>query len=136
MNRPEENCGAVRSGTVLIKEGALLPEPLRLGDEITVTGWVPVTEDLDRRRIENTLSAAGWTFFHLAHSIETTAFGFDRPKAVQKALQRLVTAVKHEKCNALEIDNLEARSFWGFPYVSLSAHPRHIQKGMVLGSET
>jgi hypothetical protein len=125
----------IRPGIVLVEKSAALPEVLRLGNDIDGTGWSPVAGDLDHRQMESKLSATGWTFFFMAHSIKIVAFGFDRPKAILKALRRLVTAVKREQCNALEIDGLETRSFWGLPYVSLSAHPRHIQQGMVFGSK-
>lgn len=136
MNQPEVNLGAIRSGTVLIEKGALLPEPVRLEDRVMGTGWAPVAEDPERRMMAGVLSATGWTFFSLAHSIRTTACGFDRPRAIQKALLRLIGAAKHEECNAFEIDHVGVDSFCGFQYVSLSAHPRHIQKGLVLGSAT
>ena len=35
-----------------------------------------------------------------------------------------------QKCNCLEIDEVATRSFLGMPGVSVSAHTRHIQKGM------
>jgi hypothetical protein len=33
--------------------------------------------------------------------------------------------------HCLEIEDVETRSFWGIPYVSVSGHARHIQKGVV-----
>ena len=107
MNQPEVNLRAIRSGTVLIEKGALLPEPVHLEDGVMGNVWAPIAEDPERRKM-----------------------------AIQKALLRLIAAVKHENCNALEIDHVELGCFWGFPYVSVSAHPRHIQRGLVLGSAT
>ncbi|MCZ2153475.1 MAG: hypothetical protein LC114_06180 [Bryobacterales bacterium] len=135
MNQPNAACGALQPGTVLIDKTATLPESLPLGSDISGTVWVGIQGDPDHRQMESLLSAAGWRYFFLAHSIKTSAFGFDRCKALQSAMQRLIRAVKGEKFNALEIDSTEVRSFWGIPYARLSAHPRHIQEHMVLGAK-
>ena len=50
---------------------------------------------------------------------------------VRTALNRLIARVKLQKCNCLEIDEVAAKSFLGMPYVSVSGHSRHIQKGLV-----
>lgn len=133
MNETPTLQETLRIGTLLFEEGAQLPEPLQLGRGMMGTGWAAVTDNLDRLQMERKFSAAGWTFFFKAHSIQCSAFGFDRTQALQKALRRLITAVEQEKCNAMEIDRLAVRSYFGFPFVKLSAHARHIQKSMVLG---
>ncbi len=132
----QESDDVVHSGTVLIEKKLQLPQSLRVGSEVAGTGWVAVAEGMEVRQVESELSAAGWTYFFMAHAIETTVFGFDRAQALAKALQRLIALVQRKKCNALEIDEIVSRSFWGFPYVKLSAHPRHIQKGLIFGSAT
>lgn len=114
------------SGTVLIEKSVLLPQPLQLSEDSMGIGWVEVEEEL-RSRMEQTLAAAGWTFFFMAHAIQASAFGFDRQKAMKAALNRLIVVVRRKRCNSLEIDTLSIRSFWGLVRVSLSAHPRHIQ---------
>jgi hypothetical protein len=121
----------IRSGAVLIEKGTLLPEPSRLEDESTASGWAPVADDLDGHQLENRLTTAGWTFFYMAGAITATVFGFERQKMIQAALKRIITKVRREKCNCLEIDDVATHSFLGMPYVSVSAHSRHIQKGLV-----
>ncbi|HEU0122583.1 MAG TPA: hypothetical protein VFQ91_18770 [Bryobacteraceae bacterium] len=135
MNQPKAAYGAFRPGTILIDKTSTLPESLPLGTEIAGTEWVGIHGDPDHRQLESLISAAGWRFFFLAHSIKTSAFGFDRCNALQRATQRLIRAVKGEKFNALEIVSSDVRSFWGIRYATLSAHPRHIQVHMVLGSK-
>ena len=133
MTRLEDR-DVIHPGTILIEKSLQLPDPLKPGNNISGTAWAAVAGRPAVRQIEDNLAAAGWTFFFMAHAIETTAFGFDRPKAVAKALLRLIALVERKKCNALEIDEIASRSFWGLPYVRLSAHPRHIQKGLAFGS--
>lgn len=117
----------ITAGTVLVENGTLLPEPMRLAGDSRASGWATVAGNLNSQQLEKELTAAGWTFFYMAAAIKVKAFG----SAMDKPLDRLIQAVKLQRCNCVEVDGIEACSFWGFPYVKMSAHPRHIQKGMV-----
>src|ERR1039457_2758509 len=119
----------ITSGTILIEKGTLLPEPLRLETALHASGWAPVTNKLDRHQLEKKIATAGWTFFYMAGEIRSTAFGFNSQNRADAALQRLIANAKLRKCNCLEIDGVATHSFLGMPYVSVSAHSRHIQKG-------
>lgn len=66
----------------------------------------------------------------MAGTIRTRGFGFDRQSMIQAALERMRETAVRENCNCLEIDEVAMRSFWGIPYASVSAHARHIQKGL------
>ncbi len=120
----------ITPGTILIEKGTLLPDPLRLETGSHASGWAPVTNSLDGHQLEKKLSTAGWTFFYMAEEIRSTAFGFNRQNRTDAALQRLIRKARLWKCNCLEIDGVETRSFLGMPYVSVSAHSRHIQTGV------
>ena len=125
----------IRPGAIFVKKSTLLPEPLRLEEDATASGWAPVASDSDGRPLEKKLAGAGWTFFYMAGAIKTTAFGFEKSRMVHRALKRLFTTVTLQKCNCIEIDDVATHTFLGIPYVSVSAHARHIQKGMVFSGE-
>jgi hypothetical protein len=125
----------IRPGAILVKKSTILPEPLLLENDATATGWARVASDIDGRPLEKKLAGAGWTFFYMAGAIRTTVFGFERSSILHQALKRLFTTVTLQKCNCIEIDNVTTRTFLGIPYVSVSAHSRHIQKGMVFSGE-
>ena len=55
----------IKTGTILIKDGTLLPESLRFESEPCVPGWRLVT-DLDGYGLDRKIREAGWTFFCLA----------------------------------------------------------------------
>ena len=124
----------ITPGAILIKKGTPLPEPLRLGTDSQAKGWASVTNTLDTHELERKLSTGGWTFFYIAGAIRTTVFGFDRAKMIHAALKHLLASVKLQKCNCLEIDDITTRSFLGMPYLSVSAHTRNIQKGVLFAS--
>ena len=125
----------ITPGTILVKKSTPLPEPLRLENDATATGWARIANDSDDRSLEKKLAGAGWTFFYMAGAIRTTVFGFERSSMLHRALKRLFTTVTQQKCNCIEIDDVATRTFLGIPYVSVSAHSRHIQKGIVFSGE-
>jgi len=129
----EENT-MMTAGTILIEKHAACPQCFDLKDSLP-SDWMAVTHNLSPHEFEREVSAAGWTFFYMANAIRTTACGFDRAKMIRAALKRLIRNVRQQKCSCLEIDGVATHSFLGLPYVSVSGHPRHIQKGMVFSGQ-
>jgi hypothetical protein len=125
----------ITPGTILMAKDTFRPQCIQLEEDPYPNSWVPVKHDLTAHELEKELSTTGWTLFYLASPIRTTAFGFDRAKMIHAALKRLIAQAKLQKCNCLEIDDVATRSFLGMPYVSVSAHPRHIQRGQVFAGQ-
>ena len=117
----------IKTGTILIKDGTFLPGALRLESEPCATGW-RLVKNLDSCGLDRKTHEAGWTFFWVADEIKATVFGFDGQKTVRRAVKRILTSVKSEKFNGLEITQVEARRFLGLPCVSVCAQSRHIQE--------
>ncbi len=117
----------IAAGSVFIEEGAQLPNSELLERKPHTSGWAEVTNV--RSSFGKEVSDAGWTFFFMAGEIKTTVFGFDRERALGTALSRLIAKVRGQKCNCIEITQVTGNSFLKIPYVSVSAHPRHLQKG-------
>jgi hypothetical protein len=133
-NHPTEPFQAIGAGSILVEQNTFLPGPLGLESGTTESGWARITGNPNRQQLEAKLATAGWAFFYMAGKIKTSAFGFERASMIQAALKRLIAIVKLQNCNCLEIDAIRTRSFLGLPYISLSAHSRHIQDGMLFGS--
>jgi len=112
-------------GTLLIQEKTLLPEPSPHDSVSMGNGWARISNNL---AFKKKLSAAGWNFFYMAGTIRMNVVGFDRPRTIQTAVNRLLAAVTLQDCNCLEVDHIAMRSFWGMPFVTVSAHSRHIQQ--------
>jgi hypothetical protein len=128
--RWEENT-MIQSGTVLIQTDAARPDCFQAGEEECPSAWTSLRNTLGPLELEAELSRTGWTFFYLANRLRSTAFGFDPVKRLAGALRSIVGSVRQQGCNSVQIDAVETRSFLGLPYVTVSAHPRHVQKGMV-----
>jgi hypothetical protein len=122
--------GAIAVGDILIEGGTYLPNSLSAQGESSVPGWSAVGSN--RPTFEKEVKEAGWTMFFMAGDIKTIVFGFDRQRTLRSALKRLVTMVKSQSCNSIEITQVTEKSFLKMPYVSVWAHVRHLQKGQGL----
>jgi len=121
------------AGSILIEKHTHLPDAMRLQTEPDSSGWMPLNGT--RPTFEKEVQEAGWNFFFMAGEIRATVFGFDRQKTLRAALQRLMTNVKSHNCNGIEITQVTAKSFLKVPYVSVSAHARHLQKGSTFSGQ-
>src|ERR1700730_9739065 len=118
---------AIKTGTILIEGDATMPRSLVLEGKSYSGGWRSVS-NLDLNGLDAAIHKAGWTFFFMAGEIKITAFGFDKDRAVRRAVKRVITNVELHKCNCVEFTEVSAKSFLGMPYVNVSAHSRHIQE--------
>ncbi len=123
MTSQRDETRSVTDGTLLIEENTPLPES---SPKSNGAGWTRVN---NRVTFEKKLSVAGWTFFYMAGTIRAKVFGFDRQSIVEKATQRLIAIARRQSCNCLDIDLITMHTFWGMPYVTVTAHSRHIQLG-------
>jgi hypothetical protein len=119
----------ITAGSILVGDGAHLPNALVLPRDSDSNGWAAIKDP--RPTFEKAIRDAGWTFFFMAGEIHATVFGFDKPKALRTAVTRLIAEVQSQHCNSLEIGQVMSKSFLGLPYVSVTAHARHLQKGML-----
>jgi hypothetical protein len=119
----------ITAGNILVQEGTNLPRSLLVATDSDSNGWAAVKDNPST--FEKTVEEAGWTFFFMAGEIKATVFGFDRQKALRAALNQLITDVKSQHCNSIEITRVMSKSCLGVPYVSVFAHPRHLQRGVI-----
>lgn len=120
----------IRPGTILIDKEVPRPNCFELDDHSPSDEWGAVKTTLSPHERESELAKTGWTFFFMT-TLDAKAFGFDRVKTGHTAVKRFVAKAKLQRCNCLEIDQVETRSFLGIPYVRLTGHARHIQTGMM-----
>ena len=127
----------IKPGTILIKEGTPLPEWLQFESEHYSSGWRSVT-NLDAQGLDREIGEAGWTFFFMAGEVKATVIGSDSERTRRSAAKNLIVNMKADRSNqsnafnCLEIARVAVNRFLGVPYVTVSAHPRHIQESMFL----
>ena len=124
----------IKPGTILIKEGTLLPEAVRFESEPCVPGW-RLVKDLDGCGLDLKIRDAGWTFFCLAGQLGATVFGIDEQKTLSRAVGQILANLESAEFNSLEIMRVTSEAskrFLGVRYVTVSAQSRHIQESAFL----
>ncbi len=89
---------------------------------------------LDAFAIDHKIHAAGWNFFFLAAEVKVIFLGSLGALTMQNAVRRILEKVKRQNFNGLEITGIVSRHFLGVPYVTVSAHSRHVQRSCNLDS--
>ena len=121
----------IEIGSILIKERPPLAGRLGLQSDAYSQNW-SVVRALNGFSLDRKIRAAGWNSFFMAGEVQARAFGSIKAGSLRAALRRIFSKVRHEDFNCLEVTGIVARRFLGVPYVMVSAHSRHIQKGFQL----
>src|SRR6266849_5047559 len=120
-----------RAMAILIREDTPLPANLPIESEAFLPGW-RVVKDLDRATLARNIEGANWSFFYLAGEIRVTVLGRDRSGTLRRAVKCVLAKQEGQKFNSLEITKVVSKRFFGIPYMSVTAHSRHIQQGVGL----
>ncbi len=124
----------IKTGTVLIKDGATLPKALSFESESFVPGW-KLVKNLDGHALDRKVGETGWTFFLQAGEIKATVFGIDTQRMARRAIERILRDPKSKRFNSLEIMQVSAvgsERFPGVSFLTVRANVRHIQESLVL----
>jgi hypothetical protein len=123
----------VQVGSILIKEWPGMPQLLGLETEPCSENW-SVVKVPDVFALERTIHAAGWNFFFMAAEVKVMFIGSVGAARIRNALQGLLRKVRRQHFNSLEITGINTKRFLGVPYVTVSAHSRHLQQSCSLDS--
>jgi hypothetical protein len=118
-------------GTILLNQADSMKKFFALETAPCWGNWNVVTI-LDGFALDRKIHAAGWNFLFMAAEIKVMFFGALGPKKIQKALQRILSKVKPQHFNGLEVTGIDARHFLGVPYSVVTAHSRHVQQSCYL----
>ncbi|HXM94436.1 MAG TPA: hypothetical protein VOA64_09315 [Candidatus Dormibacteraeota bacterium] len=124
----------IKTGTILIKEGTLLPEVLRFESEPCAPGW-RLVKNHDGYGLGRKIHEAGWTFSGRAGEIGATVFGLDEQKTLRRAVEQILANLEPAEFNSLEIMRVASEAskrFLGVRYVTVSAQSRDIQESAPL----
>ena len=123
----------IKTGSILIKEGTLLPEVLRFESEPCAPGW-RLVKNLDGDGLGRKIHEAGWTFSWRAGEIGATVFGLDEQKTLRRAVGQILANLESAEFNTLEIMRVTSEAskrFLGVRYVTVSAHSGDIQASAI-----
>lgn len=123
----------VQVGTILMRDWPATTPPLNLQSEPCSAEW-SLLKVLDGFGLDRKVHAVGWNFFFMASEVKVMFFGSAGPSKIQNALKRILEKVKKQQFNGLEVTAIVKRRFLGVPYVTVSAHSRHMQRSCTLNS--
>ncbi|MGC2198370.1 MAG: hypothetical protein WA628_27110 [Terriglobales bacterium] len=121
----------IRTGTILMQDRPLMSQRLGLEPDAYARNW-SVVRAVNGFSLDRKVRAAGWNSFFMAGTVTASAFGSIKEGSVRSAMRRIFSQVRREDFNCLEVTGIAARHFLGIPYVTVSAHSRHIQQGCFL----
>jgi hypothetical protein len=121
----------VEAGSIVMKEWPQMTQLLNLETEPCSGEW-SLLQAMDGYTLDRKIHAAGWNFFFIAAEVRVMFLGSPGAAKIQNALKRLLAKVKRQNFNSLQVTEIVARSFFGVPYVTVSAHSRHLQQSCYL----
>ena len=121
----------VQVGAILMKNWPEMKKLIGLESEPYSGQWT-LLKALDVSALDRKIHAAGWNFFFMATEVKVMFFGSLGAAKVQNALKRILKKVKQQHFNGLEVTAIVTRHFLGVPYVTVSAHSRHMQQSCCL----
>lgn len=125
---------AIKMGTILIREGILLPTGVPVESDVFLPGW-RVVKNLEGDGLDQKFHEAGCTFFSLADEIGATVFGLDEQKTLRRAVEQILAKRESAEFNSLEIMRVAwetSKRFLGVRYVTVAAQSRDIRESASL----
>jgi hypothetical protein len=123
----------VQIGSILLNQSQIMKDSLAVETEPYSGEWALVRLP-NGFGVNGRVYAAGWKLLFMAGESKAIVLGALGPKTIQKALQRILTKVRPQRFNGLEVTGLFARHFLGVPYAVVTAHSRHLQQSWCLDS--
>ena len=122
---------AINRGSLLLAEGTQLPESVLFESAPYTPGW-RLLKNVNLQGLKERIAPRGWHVLFIATELETTVYGWNKETTIRKAIKRITAQSKAAKYNCVEIMQVEARRFLGFPFVRITAHSRQIQEAGTL----
>src|SRR3954447_9701900 len=125
----------IRPGTLLVQKGTTLPTSIVLRSEPTTNGWSAFERGAELLQLKAELSNAGWSYFYMG-AVKQTVIGSLGAKRIASAMKGITAKMRLNNCNSLQIDAITPQSWLGIPYLSVTAHCCHIQRGVIFAPRT
>jgi hypothetical protein len=124
----------IQVGTILIADDSPAADQILASDgKAYLKNW-NVVKSLSGIALDREIRDAGYHFFFLAGEVNAIFFGTVAAQRIQNALKRILTKVRGEHFNCLEVTGIRPKRCMGLHYTIVSAHSRHIQRSCQLDS--
>ena len=117
----------IQAGTMMVYQSANL-QSLAVESEPYFRNWRSLG-NVESLGLDRLVRAKGWSLFFLAGEITTVVPAWGGHNTLRRGMKRLLARTRLQRLNCLEVTDVRRKYFLGIPYLSISAHPRHIQEG-------
>ena len=121
----------IEAGSLMLRTGVQRPNLMSMNTTSYSRQWDVVT-GRDVFATERAVREAGWHLMCIAGTVRATAFGRSEGKNARVAVDRVLAKIQAQDFNAAEVIEISTKHFLGIPYLSVSAHARHLQQGNTL----
>ncbi len=122
----------IQAGTILVKQSTFL-QSLGVESEPYCRNWRSLGI-LESSGLDQKVRAAGWNLFFMAGELRAVVPAWGGQDTLRRGVKRLLAQTRLQHFNCLELSHILRKHFLGIPYVSIAAHPRHIQEGCQIHS--
>src|SRR5271157_4100126 len=122
----------IQAGTMMVQQSASM-RSLGIESEPYSGNWhslgILESSGLDRR-----VRGAGWSLFFMANELRAVVPAWGGQNTLRRGVKRLLAQTRLQHFNCLEVSHILKKHFLGIPYVTITAHSRHIQEGSQIHS--
>ncbi len=122
----------IQSGTMMVQQSPSL-RPLGIESEAYSGSWSSLGA-VESSSLDHKVRAAGWNLFFMAGELRAMVPAWGGQNTLRRGVKRLLAQTRLQHFNCLELSHVLRKYFLGVPYISITAHPRHIQRGCQIQS--
>lgn len=122
----------IQSGTIMVQQSAI-PGSLAVESESYCRDWRSLGI-VESSSLKQTAQVAGLHVFFMAGELRAIVPAWGGQNSLRRGVRRLLAQTQLQQFNCLELSRISRKYFLGIPYVSIAAHPRHIQQGCQMQS--
>lgn len=123
----------IQAGTIMVRQVASL-HSLGIESEPYSGSWSSLGI-LESTGLDRKLRPAGWKLFFLAGELRAAVPAWGSQKTLRRGVRRLLAQTRSQNFNCMELTHILRKRFLGIPYLSITAHRRHIQKDSQIQSD-
>jgi hypothetical protein len=122
----------IQTGTIMVQQVPSL-QSLGIESEPYSGSWNSLGT-LQGSGLGGKIRPDGWKLFFLAGELRAVVPAWGGQKTLGRGVRRLLAQTRSQHFNCMELTHILRKRFLGIPYVSITAHRRHIQKDSQIDS--
>jgi hypothetical protein len=122
----------IQTGTMMVYQSANL-QSFALQGQPYFRNWRSLGA-AESSGLDSKVRGKGCSLFFMAGEIRTLVPAWGGHNTLRRGVKRLLAQTHLQHFNCLEVTDIRRKYFFGIPYLSIAATPRHIQQGCQIES--